>query len=176
MILREEIIKEHSKAQALQIAEWIGHDQKRLNELIALFLTDEYRVVQRAAWIISMVAQKYPQLIVVHLPIMLTRCEESGLPVAVKRNVIRILQHIEIPESVQGTAMNLCFQLLSDPKETVAVRCFSMSVLAELSLHYPEIKQELSCIIKDALQYEQVSAGFKARAKKVLHQISVKQK
>ena len=171
MILREAILKEHSKAQATQVIKWIGHDAKRLKALVELFLTDEYRVVQRAARIVSMVAEQYPHLLTSYLPDMLAHCEAPDLPVAVKRNVVRMLQHIEIPESVHGTTMNLCFQVLSDPKETVAVRCFSMSVLARLALHYPELKQELNCVIKDALQYELVSAAFKARAKKVLDQI-----
>lgn len=171
MILREAILQEHSKAQAARITEWVGHDPKRLDELVTLFLTDEYRVVQRAARIVSLVAEKQQQLVIVYLPDMLARCEDSGIPVAVKRNVVRMLQHIEIPENVHGITMNLCFQLLSDPKETVAVRCFSMSVLARLALHYPELKQELNCVISDALQYEQVTAAFKGRAKKVLNQI-----
>ena len=50
MNLREEILKEHSKTQCNKIVNWIGNSQKRFNELFELFLNDEYRVTQRAAW------------------------------------------------------------------------------------------------------------------------------
>ena len=50
MKLRETILKDHSKATCLRIVKWVGNDQKRFDELFNLFLNDEYRVVQRAAW------------------------------------------------------------------------------------------------------------------------------
>jgi hypothetical protein len=50
MKLRETILKEHSKANCIRIVKWVGDDQKRFDELFSLFLNDEYRVVQRAAW------------------------------------------------------------------------------------------------------------------------------
>jgi hypothetical protein len=49
MNLREEILKEHSKAQSNKIVSWIGNSQKKFDELFNLFLNDEYRVTQRAA-------------------------------------------------------------------------------------------------------------------------------
>ncbi|MFT3705019.1 MAG: hypothetical protein QM802_21815 [Agriterribacter sp.] len=50
MNIREAILKEHSKAQCNRIVTYVGNNQQRLNELVHLFLTDEYRVVQRAGW------------------------------------------------------------------------------------------------------------------------------
>ena len=57
MDMRQEILKEHSKAQATKIADWIGKDEKRFAHLMELFFTDEYRVVQRTAWVVSMAAE-----------------------------------------------------------------------------------------------------------------------
>src|SRR3954465_9780707 len=108
MLLRDEILKEHSKAQALRIAGWVGDDGGRFRELMQLFLTDIYRVVQRAAWIVSMVAEKHPELIVPYLEAMVDKAGDAGVPVAVKRNVVRILQHIDIPEGIHWEVMNMC--------------------------------------------------------------------
>src|SRR5215211_7731820 len=138
MHLRNAILKEYSKDQVSKIARWIGNDKKRFD----LLLHDEYRVVQRAAWIVSMVAKSHSELITRHLPAMVKRIQAQGLPAAVKRNVVRILQQIKIPKKLHGPVMNLCFQFLSDPKETIAVRCFSMTVLANMTKDYPEIKDE----------------------------------
>ena len=133
MDLRAEILKEHSKAQAEKIANWIGKDAERFGELVQLFLHDEYRVVQRAAHAVSIIADRYPKLLAPHLEAMLAKMSEPGALVAVKRNVIRALQTIDIPEPQHGEVMNTCFELQADSKETVAVRCFSMTVLNNLS-------------------------------------------
>ncbi|MBM2840584.1 MAG: hypothetical protein HW412_1112 [Bacteroidetes bacterium] len=48
-----EILREHSKRQAVRIATWVGRDKKRFRQLIKLFLEGEYRVTQRSAWIVN---------------------------------------------------------------------------------------------------------------------------
>jgi hypothetical protein len=171
MDLRTEILLEHSKKQAIKIAGWIGNDEKRFTLLLQLFLRDEYRVVQRAAWILSIVADRHPKLLTSHLASIVKRMDEENLPTAVKRNVVRLLQYVVIPKRLQGAVMNSCFRFLSDPKETIAVRCFSMSVLANLSNDYPEIKQELKIVIEEVLK-QKASAGVKARSKKVLKELA----
>src|SRR5205085_2212201 len=100
------------------------------------FLHDEYRVVQRAAHIISIIADVYPDLVQPHLTTIVKRMQDDGVPVAVKRNVVRILQHMDVPEELHGDVMNTCFDFVADPKESVAVRAFSMTVLANLSKTY----------------------------------------
>ena len=167
MNLRAAILLEHSKTQSLKIAAWIGGDAGRFAGLIALFLTDEYRVVQRAAWIVSIIAEKHPELIQPHIGVMVRRMQMAGLPSAVKRNVLRILQNIPLPEALHGEVMSACFDFLADPREPIAIRAFSMSVLGELAKQYPDIKSELKLVIEDGLEQEP-SAGYKARARKVL--------
>jgi len=170
MDLRSEILAEHSRTQTLHIAAWIGHDTGRFNRLIKLFLQDEYRVVQRAAWVISMVADKHPLVLAPHLPVMVARMEEAGMPVAVKRNVVRILQYVPIPEDLHGPVMNCCFAFLEDPEETVAVKASSMTVLARLAQDYPDIKNEIRLLIEEQLE-NNPSPGIRSRARKVLKEI-----
>lgn len=167
MDLREEILQEHSRMQTLKIADWIGSDKKRLAQLMDIFLHDEHKVVQRAAWVLRMVYDKHPKNVLPYLEQLINKMNEPGVHVAVKRNVVGILQDVAIPESLQGQVMNTCFDMLADPKETIAVRCHSMTVLDNLSKTYPEIRQELVTIIQDQLEQE-TTAGFKSRAKKIL--------
>jgi hypothetical protein len=49
MILRDAILREHSKANTSAIVKWIGDDKQRFRGLMDLFLEGEYRVTQRAA-------------------------------------------------------------------------------------------------------------------------------
>jgi hypothetical protein len=167
MDLRREILKEHSKAQSTNIAHWIGNDKRRFTHLMQLFLNDEYRVVQRIAWVLSMVADQYPKILLPHLSAMVEKMKEKNVPTAVKRNVVRVLEDMAIPKKLHGAVMEACFQFLADPKETIAVRCFSMTVLTNLSKEYPEIKNELRAMIEGIL-VQKASAGFRTRARKVL--------
>ncbi|CAL1518128.1 hypothetical protein [Chitinophaga sp. MM2321] len=167
MDIRSEILAEHSRAQSLRIAAWIGNRKDRFDQLIKLFLQDEYRVVQRSAWIISFVAASHPALMTPHLSAMVARIEVPDLPTAVKRNVLRILQHISIPPDLHGPVMNTCFSFLEDPQEMIAVKAFSMTILANLAKEYPEIKNEIRLLITDLLEHTP-SAGIRSRAKKVL--------
>lgn len=170
MELRDTLLKENSRANVDRILKWIGNDAMRFDQLMSLFLHDEYRIVQRAAHVIGTIADTQPALLQQHLAAMVDRMQEPGLPVAVKRNVVRVLQFLEIPETLHGPVMNTCFELLADPKESVAVRAFSMTVLANLARHYPEIKQELKVLIEDGLEQD-VSPGFKNRALKTLQHL-----
>jgi hypothetical protein len=79
------------------------------------------------------------------------------------------MQFITIPKSLQGLAATVCFGLFQNPKEPIAIRVFSMTVLAGIAQDQPELKNELKIMIQDQLPY--ASAGFLARAKKVLKQL-----
>lgn len=157
------ILKEHSKANCARIVKWIGGDQRRFNELLNLFLQGEHVVKQRAGWPLGYAVAAHPHLIRKHVHKLLSNLRQPGLHDAVKRNTVRILQDISIPEKFEGEVMSLCFDYISTPNEKPAVKAYSLSILNTLSKKYPEIKQELEAIIESRWEYE--SAAFKARAR-----------
>ncbi len=166
MKLREEILKEHSKSQCTKIVKWVGNSQQRFNQLFALFTSDEYRVVQRAAWPVSYCVMANPALISRHWKKLIHNLKKENTHNAVKRNTIRLLQKIDIPEKYQGELMDICFSYVESPTEEVAVKCFSLTVLYNLSKKYPDIYPELKTLTEQQLPY--ATAGFKSRAKKIL--------
>ena len=166
MNLREEILKEHSKAQSKKIVNWVGSNLQRFDELFSLFLNDEYRVVQRAGWPVSNCVIAHPTLINKHWKELIHNLKQPNLHNAVKRNSIRLMQDIEIPVKYHGEIMDTCFKFLESPEEALAVKVFSMTVLGNLAKTYPEIKPELKLLIEDQLPTQ--TAGFKSRGKKVL--------
>ncbi|UYQ95195.1 hypothetical protein MKQ68_08815 [Chitinophaga horti] len=170
MDLRNAILEEHSKEQTLKLAAYIGNDKKRFAELVSLVLHDEYRVVQRAAWTLRHVVEDHPTLIKPHIDALITRLGDPGIPVAVKRNVMAVLQQVPIPEHLHGPVMNYCFDFLQDPQETIAVKSFSMVILAQLAKSYPDIRNEIVLVISDLLEQEP-SAGIRSRAAKTLRQL-----
>jgi hypothetical protein len=131
--LRNEILKEHSKAQCTKIVSWVGSNQQRFDELFHLFLNDEYRVVQRSAWPMSYCVDAHPALISKHWKELMDNLKKPNLHDAVKRNSIRLMQEIELPEAYHGEIMDMCFKYLESPTEPLAVKVFSLSVIANLN-------------------------------------------
>jgi len=167
--LRNEILKEHSKLQCTKIVNWVGSNQQRFDELFELFVKDEYRVVQRAGWPLSNCVIVYPQFINKHWKQLIGNLKKPNLHGAVKRNSVRLMQDLEIPKKYHGEVMDICFKYLESPTEALAVKVFSMTVLANLAKLYPEIIPEIKILLED--QYPRQTAGFKSRANPVLKQL-----
>ena len=166
MDLKAAILKEHSKTQTTKIVNYVGNNPKRFAELVKLFLAGPYRVTQRAGWPLSNCVESHPHLIRPHLKSILLFAKKPGVHDAVKRNTVRLLQFIEIPNKLQAQVADVCFGFLLNKKEPIAVKCFSMTVLGSIALVNPELKREVSIIIEDQLPY--ATPGFIVRAKRVL--------
>ncbi|MEP6594770.1 MAG: hypothetical protein ABJA71_02440 [Ginsengibacter sp.] len=165
MNLREEILKEHTKSQCSKIVNWIGESQKRFDELFNLFLNDKYRVTQRAAWPLSYSVIAHPEFIKRNFSKLIKNLKRQDLHNSIKRNSVRLLQHVDIPESFHGEIMEICFRYIESPTEAVAVKAFSLTVLSSLSKQYPEILPEIKLLIEE--QWPHQTAAFKNRAKKL---------
>lgn len=172
MNLKEALLAEHSKAQCTRIVNWIGDNQQRFDLLFALFTGNEYRVIQRASWPVSYAVEAHPKLIKKHLGKLIRHLQNPEVHVAVKRNSIRLLQHVEIPQKYQGELMNICFDYITRPAEAAAVKAFSLTVLDHLSRLYPEIDQELTTIIETLWEVE--TPSFRARARPILNRVAKK--
>lgn len=166
MQLKEKILSEHTKVNCDEIVKWIGGNQSRFDELMALFLGNDKIITQRSGWPLSYAAIANPSFINKHLGKLLMNLHKKNLHDAVKRNTIRLLEEIKIPEKYQGEVMNICFDFIISPTEKPAIKAFSLGVLENLSKEYPEINAELKTIIEDRWDYE--TAAFKSRARKIL--------
>ena len=152
MNLRDEILKEHSKVQCEKIVAGVGSSQKKFDELLHLFLNDEYRVVQRAGWPLSEIARKFPHLFLPHLPDIAAHARRRDQHPAFRRNICRIMEAMVIPETNEGEWMDLAFQFLEDPSEAIAVKAHCISILTRLCIKYPEIIPELRLLLAEQKQ------------------------
>jgi hypothetical protein len=171
MGLRNILLKEkiHTKEQAMAVAHYACVSKEHFKELIDCFLSNEYRLVQRAAWSVSWAAIEKPKMIMPYIGVLVQQLQRKDVHPAVIRNSVRILEKITIPEKYHGEVMNACFGFVELPETPVAIKVFSLTTLFNLSKIYPEIKQELILLIENQINNE--SAGFKSRAKKILHQL-----
>ena len=168
--MKSEILYEHSRRQVDKIAGWIGRDKGRFKELMNLFLHGEYRVTQRSAWIISACSQRHPELITPWLKSMLDKSEEPGVHIAVKRNVLRILEEIEIPKSLLGAVITRCFNDLASEDAAIAVRVYAMEIILRASVQEPDLRNELRQTIEQMLPHG--GPAIQSRARHVLKKLA----
>ncbi len=165
MNIEEALLTDRSKEMIKRIANYIDTDEKKFAKLMECFFSESQRLTQYASWAVNYCAENHPPLILPYLDQLLKNLDKP-LHNSIKRNTIRLLTFIDIPEQHLGHVADLCFNYLNDPKEAIAVRVFSMTVLYHICLKEPDLSNELEVIIKDFLPHG--SAGFKARGKKIL--------
>lgn len=164
MKLRDALLKKHTKAQMLMIVQYIGESKKRFQDLMQLFLYDEYRISQRASWAVSHCTDIHSELVEKYIPEMITKLSNPIHP-AVIRNTLRILQSQDIPEHLHADIINRCTDYLLKPATPIAIKAFSLTVISNLSEIYPELKNELKAIIED--QLPTATPAFLSRVKQI---------
>ncbi len=154
----------------MRIASYIGYDKARFAALSKCMFDKDQILTARAAWVFSVCADAHPELVKPYLSRMIPLLTKP-IHDAVKRNVIRVLQAQEIPERLQGKLAAILFGILETATEPVAIRAFSMTVLSNICKQHPDLKKELTMVIESQLPFS--SAGFRARAKKIMKQSAV---
>lgn len=166
MDIRTALLAEHSKAQTMKIVEYVGGDADRFAALMRLFLGDTYRLSQRAAWAVNYCAEERPELMRPYFGKLVAQLERDDVHVAVRRNVVRMLQFIDIPKRYRGRVFDACYNLVDDPHQPVAVRVFALTAAARIARDSPELLDELRLV---AAKYPQgATAGFRNRCLRVL--------
>jgi len=166
MDVEKEILEVRSKTQVLKLVKWVGNDKMRFQQLMKYMIYGEDHLAKNSAWILGHSAELYPALATPWLQAMIKILQRRGVHDAVKRNVVRILQFVDIPHKFRGKVVNLCFEFISSLTEPIAVRTFSMSVLATIALEEPILRKEFEIVVRQVFPY--ATPAFRARAKKYL--------
>jgi hypothetical protein len=169
MNLRKTILEEHSKNQTMKIVRWVGKDKKRFAELVKLFLHDEYRVIQRAAWPLDYCVEAHPELVKPWIGKMINNLEKPGLHDAAIRNTFRFLQSYDVPEKYLGKLVNTAYRFMLKSDSPIAVKVFAMSTLANITKKEPGLRNELRDAVKELMK--EGSGAIIARGKMILKQL-----
>lgn len=167
MNLSDALRAEHSKAQALRIATFVGQSTKRFSNLVSIVTGDDLKLSQRAAWAITCCAEANPKTVQPFLGKLLQNLSRTDLHDAVKRNTMKVVAGVDLPDEIAGLAADTAFRILSSPEESIAARAHSMTILERLCLREPLLADELQLTIENQLPYES-SPGFHSKARRVL--------
>jgi len=158
---------EHTTAQRNKIVSFIGSNSMKMKALMSFFLDSKWhwRFNQRAAWPVNVIGRKQPKMIKPYLEKMVKVLKNPSHN-AVARNTMSIFQEIDIPEHIEGELYERSFEFLRNPKEPIAVRAFSISVLTRIAIKYPDLQGELIAEVEEHLPHG--TAAYKSRAKRAL--------
>jgi hypothetical protein len=151
------------------VANYIGSDQKRFDELISLMCNGADPLPQRSAWAMSVITDKEPGLMKLH---------ESGLidamdtfkHTAMHRCVLRYLASVKISENNWGKLLDICYKYLIDNKMPPAIKVHAMQIIYNISEFEPDLKEELRLTIESI--YDDGVPAIKSRGGKLLKKLS----
>lgn len=174
MQIRDHLLKENSKKNWQTAVKWIGSDENRFAELMNLFFTDDYRIVQRASQVMIDCCDIHLHLIHPYLVKLANNLvpltSDTKVINAVKRNTMRIFRFAPIPTEVEGVLFDQGIYYLKSLTEPIAVKAFSMIVLCRICEKYPELCSELIPHI-EILVEEKASSGIVNRGQKELKKL-----
>lgn len=168
-----QLSKEHSKENSKVICMYLIEHPQSMKEFMSIFLGKESHLSQRAAMVVTAIADQDNGMILPYLESMVLKLKEKDVHVAVKRNIVRVLQEVQVDEHLMTELFDLCIGFVKSPGETIAVKAFSMKVLVNICLEYKDLKQEVIPVIEEELE-RNPAKGVQSRGKamlKALHQL-----
>ncbi len=167
--IKEHIQQRASKNETVAFTKYIIERPYLIEELYKLIFQYNIKEQWKAAWLFEHIYLEDKRLINPYLKNMIQQfpnLESDG----VKRHFSKILAYSEINHLLDGCFINTCFDWILSEKIPVAVKANCMHILYNATKIYPELKPELKIVIEE--QFNNNSAGFKSRARKILKEIS----
>ncbi len=173
MNYKEQLLKEHSRRNTDKIAKAIGNNADDFKQIVDIIYNGEAPLPQRAAWILAVVNAKHPELLTPYIPLFINTVKQFNID-AIKRNIMVVMATKVIPKKLQAKLINICFEFMQSPTETVVVKVHAMQVIANLAKEHPELTGELMLMIEDQLPRN--TAAFRARARMIIKELNKQEK
>lgn len=158
--LKALILKEHSKAQALFIADIIYQKPELIDELIAFTFAQSEPLSRRAAWPLRIIQDQYPELLKDKIDQLIFHLKEKH-DFAVQRNVLALLISAKIPIKQQGFLLDYTTKLLLDPNSPVAIIAHASDLYLKLADREIILINELILMLEELRPIK--SGGIKAK-------------
>jgi len=160
-----QLLKEHSRSNTDLITKAIGNNPPEFKKIIDIIYKEKAPLPQRASWLLAAVNEKHPELLEPYVSLFIDTIQKFKID-GIKRNMATVLASHSIHKKLQGKLINVCFDLILSPTETVAVKTHALQTIANISKQHTELKNELKAAIED--QLPKTTAAFHARAKNIL--------
>ena len=161
---------------SMQEADWLAtsaiENPVIFNKLLEYSYSKDRKLAFRASWTLSKACDKFPELIYPHLSEIIESLPKFDNE-SVQRSFMKIISASDIKplnKHLHGILADHCFEMLESGFSAIAIKAYSMEILYNLSIIYPELGNELSSSIR--ILMEDGSAGIIARGNSILKKIS----
>ncbi len=166
--LIEQLKSELSKRNTDYIVHWIGDDPEKFRIIAEIMFKEEPSLQMRASWVITTIADSKSEMLQPYTERIITNIsnfEHSGT----RRNLLRYLALIEIPEHHYGEIYDKCFNWLLSKDEPPAVKVHCMQILVNIAEKLPELKREIRLVIEELTDHE--SAAIRSRSRHLIKRL-----
>ncbi|MFT6717320.1 MAG: hypothetical protein ACJA0Q_001972 [Saprospiraceae bacterium] len=167
--LKEMLLLEHSKKNTLFIVNKILQRELKLSDVFLIIKLNEPVLAQRAAWIISTLNDRNPQLIAPHLKDLISLIDRKHHD-AVLRATFRTLATKKIKDNEQGEVFEKSILLLNNKHTATAIKIWIIDVLMNIAKPHPELQTEIATSL--SLQRDGASKGLKGKITKTIVKIN----
>jgi len=161
---------------SMKEAEWVAisaiENPAIFKKLLEYSFSTDKKLAFRASWTLCKVCDKYPEMIFPHLSRLVESLNKLDNE-SVQRSFLRIISLTDITRlsiKQHGVVAEHCFSALKSGISAIAVKAYSMEILYNLVLIYPELLNEFSATL-NMIQGEG-SAGITARGKIIMKKLS----
>lgn len=167
--IRTLVQRAHWKEDVLQLASACCDTPAGMRAVVLLLDDADLVLARRASWIFHHGGAFFPDLVPPLLPLLFAPLDANRHP-AIRRNVVRALQSVDIPHQHLGGTVTRCFDYLNDPTESVACRTFSVTVLWNACQQEPDLRPELEETLRGLADHAKPS--LRNRARRTLRQLA----
>lgn len=161
---------------SMKEAEWVAvsaiENPAIFSKLIEYSFSQDKKLAFRASWTLTKVCDKFPDLIYPYMPEIIESLDKIDNESA-QRSFLRIISLSEldkVSDKHHGILAEHCFSALKSGFSAIAIKAYSMEILYNLVLKYPELHNELAATI--TLLIEDLSGGVKARGRMILKKLA----
>ena len=151
---------------------YIASHPNAFEELIELAIANKQPYSWRAAWLLWSCMENNDKRIKKHIPIILENLDE--FKDGHQRNLINILQKMQIPEEHEGRLFDSCVNIWMDIEKQPSVRYRAFECIVQLTQSYPELYNEVATLTEERF-IAPLSQGIKKsidKKIKILNQIN----
>lgn len=162
--LKDLILAEHSKTQAIVIADIVRQKPELIDDLIAYALANKEPLSRRAAWPLRVLNDQNPELLKNRIENIINHLKNIQSS-AVLRNILALLVNAKIPENKKTYLLNFSTQAILNPESPIAVVAHASDLFAKIAVG------EIILIKELLLMLEQIepssSGGIKSKTRQI---------
>jgi hypothetical protein len=157
-----------NKKQVVGFVNLILANQWDEKEMIHSLLNGDDNTQYFCSWIISDLSEIKPELLSPFIFEIIAKANSSQ-HLGVKRNLFKAIQFIEKSDSIKEELGIICLNCLQNPKETIAVKSYSITILEGLIVDFPEFLEEVNFELEK--QLPNATPAFASRANRFLKKV-----